>query len=72
MDATIYSLVLTPELRELLGNRGTPENIGWYDGIILGIFLERGSSGSCRRSPTAERLAHELVHSVDHYRRRAK
>ncbi len=39
MDATIYNLVLTPALRELLGNRGTPENIGWYGGIILAIFL---------------------------------
>ena len=39
MDATIYNLVLTPALRELLGPRGTPENIGWYGGIILAIFL---------------------------------
>jgi MFS family permease len=39
MDATIYNLVLTPALRELLGNRNTPENIGWYGGIILAIFL---------------------------------
>jgi len=39
MDATIYNLVLTPALRELLGSRGTPENIGWYGGIILAIFL---------------------------------
>jgi MFS family permease len=39
MDATIYNLVLTPALKELLGARGTPENIGWYGGIILSIFL---------------------------------
>jgi len=39
MDATIYNLVLTPGLRELLGSRNTPENIGWYGGIILAIFL---------------------------------
>jgi MFS family permease len=39
MDATIYNLVLTPALKELLGARGTPENIGWYGGIILAIFL---------------------------------
>jgi MFS family permease len=39
MDATIYNLVLTPALRELLGPRGSPENIGWYGGIILAIFL---------------------------------
>jgi MFS family permease len=39
MDATIYNLVLTPALKELLGARGTQENIGWYGGIILAIFL---------------------------------
>ncbi len=39
MDATIYNLVLTPALRELLGSRGSAENVGWYGGIILAIFL---------------------------------
>lgn len=39
MDATIYNLVLTPALRELLGSRNSDENIGWYGGIILAIFL---------------------------------
>jgi MFS family permease len=39
MDATIYNLVLTPALKELLGARATPENVGWYGGIILAIFL---------------------------------
>ncbi len=39
MDATLYNLVLTPALRELLGPRATPETIGWYGGIILAIFL---------------------------------
>jgi MFS family permease len=39
MDATIYNLVLTPALRDLLGASGTHENIGWYGGIILSIFL---------------------------------
>jgi MFS family permease len=39
MDATIYNLVLTPALRELLGSRSSPENVGWYGGIILAIFL---------------------------------
>ena len=39
MDATIYNLVLTPALRELLGPRSSPETIGWYGGIILAIFL---------------------------------
>ncbi|MGE5645595.1 MAG: MFS transporter [Acidobacteriota bacterium] len=39
MDATIYNLVLTPALKDLLGPNGTQENIGWYGGIILSIFL---------------------------------
>ena len=39
MDATIYNLVLTPALRELLGPRSSPEMIVWYGGIILSIFL---------------------------------
>ena len=39
MDATIYALVLTPALKEMLGARATPENIGWYGGIIFAIFL---------------------------------
>lgn len=39
MDATIYSLVMTPALKELLGARGTPERIGWYGGIIFAVFL---------------------------------
>jgi MFS family permease len=39
MDATIYALVLAPALRELLGSRASPENIGWYGGIIFAIFV---------------------------------
>lgn len=40
MDATIYNLVLTPALRELLGSgRDTARDIDWYGGIILAIFL---------------------------------
>jgi len=39
MDATIYALVMTPALKELLGTRGTPEAIGWYGGIIFSIFV---------------------------------
>ena len=38
MDATIYTLVMTPALKELLGARATPENIAWYGGIIFAIF----------------------------------
>ena len=39
MDATIYALVLAPALRELLGSRGSPENIGWYGGLIFAVFV---------------------------------
>jgi len=39
MDSTIYALVLTPALHELLGSRNGAENIGWYGGIIFAIFL---------------------------------
>jgi MFS family permease len=39
MDATIYTLVMTPALKELLGAQGTVENIGWYGGIIFSVFL---------------------------------
>ncbi len=39
MDATIYNLVVTPALRELLGARASAENVGWYTGVILAIFL---------------------------------
>jgi MFS family permease len=39
MDATIYALVMTPALKEILGARGTPENIGWYGGLIFSIFV---------------------------------
>ncbi len=39
MDSTIYALVLTPALKDLLGKQGTPENIGWYGGIIFSIFI---------------------------------
>jgi MFS family permease len=39
MDALIYAQVMTPALRDLLGSRGTPENIGWYGGIIFSVFV---------------------------------
>jgi MFS family permease len=39
MDATIYTLVMTPALQELLGSRATVENIGWYGGIIFAVFV---------------------------------
>jgi MFS family permease len=39
MDATIYTLVMDPALRELLGARESRADIGWYSGIVLSIFL---------------------------------
>lgn len=42
MDATIYAIVLHPALHDLLQSPdGTvsPEQIGWYGGIIFSIFL---------------------------------
>src|SRR5574341_1436195 len=39
MDATIYALVMTPALKELLGPQGTADNVGWYGGIIFSVFL---------------------------------
>lgn len=42
MDATIYAIVLHPALDELLkasGRQASPEEIGWYGGMIFSIFL---------------------------------
>ncbi len=39
MDSTIYALVMTPALKEILGARGSPEAIGWYGGLIFAIFI---------------------------------
>jgi MFS family permease len=39
MDATIYALVMSPALKELLGPQGTTEAIGWHGGIIFAVFL---------------------------------
>ncbi len=56
MDATIYNLVLTPALRELLGPRATPGNIGWYGGIILSIFLVGWALGGVLFGMLADRV----------------
>ena len=42
MDATIYAIVLHPALHDLLHSASgppTPEQIGWYGGIIFSVFL---------------------------------
>ena len=42
MDSFIFALVMTPALRELLpksGIPGTPENVGYYGGLLFALFL---------------------------------
>lgn len=39
MDSTLYTMVMGPALRDLLGADGTVQNIGWYGGLIFSIFL---------------------------------
>ena len=39
MDSTIYALVMTPALKELLGPRSSAENIGWHGGVIFAVFV---------------------------------
>lgn len=39
MDSTLYSLVVVPALKELLGGSPTTQEIGKYGGIVLAIFL---------------------------------
>ncbi len=56
MDATIYSLVMTPALGELLGPRGTPENIGWYGGLIFAVFMCGWAVGGVLFGVVADRL----------------
>ena len=56
MDALIYNLVLTPALRELLGERATPANIGWHGGIILAVFLVGWALGGILFGILADRI----------------
>jgi MFS family permease len=56
MDATIYALVMTPALRDLLGSRGTPENIGWYGGVIFSVFVVGWALGGITFGIAADRL----------------
>jgi hypothetical protein len=52
MDATIYAIVLHPARHELLQSSSatavTPEQIGWYGGIIFSIFQVGGRSAESR------------------------
>lgn len=56
MDATIYTLVMSPALKELLGERATPENIGWYGGVIFALFLAGWAAGGVFFGWVADRL----------------
>ncbi len=60
MDATIYALVLTPALRELLpaslGGSVSAEAIGRYGGIIFAIFLVGWAVGGMLFGVLADRL----------------
>ena len=56
MDALIYSLVLTPALRELLGPHATPENIGRYGGLIFSIFVVGWAVGGIAFGIVADRI----------------
>ncbi len=56
MDATIYALVMTPALKDLLGASATPESIGWYGGIIFSIFLLGWAVGGVTFGVVADRL----------------
>src|SRR5512132_3090344 len=56
MDATIYNLVLTPALAELLGPGTTPAEIGRYGGIILSVFLIGWAAGGVLFGIIADRF----------------
>ncbi len=56
MDATIYNLVLNPALKELLGSANSQENIGWYGGIILAVFLVGWALGGVLFGMCADRF----------------
>ncbi|MBZ5545685.1 MAG: MFS transporter [Acidobacteriia bacterium] len=56
MDALIYSLVMTPALRELLGPHATPENIGRYGGAIFSVFVVGWALGGITFGVVADRL----------------
>jgi MFS family permease len=57
MDSFIYALVMVPALRELLPRSGipaTPENLGFYGGLLFALFLV-GWGLSLAWGPVADR-----------------
>src|SRR5512147_3247670 len=65
MDATIYAIVLHPALHELLqtspGATVSPEEIGWYGGIIFSIFLIGWAIGGITFGILADRFGRTKV-----------
>jgi len=65
MDSTIYALVLQPALSELLrtGTSAavTQQDIGWYGGIILSIFLIGWALGGVAFGVLADRIGRTRV-----------
>jgi MFS family permease len=58
MDSFIYALVLVPALRDLLPRSGipaTPENVGFYGGLLFALFLV-GWGLSLLWGPVADRF----------------
>jgi len=58
MDSFIYALVMVPALRELLPRSGipaTPENLGFYGGLLFALFLV-GWGLSLLWGPVADRF----------------
>jgi MFS family permease len=39
MDLNLFTVVLVPSLRELLGSQATPQTIGYYGGTIIAVQL---------------------------------
>jgi MFS family permease len=46
MDSTLYSLVMVPAVRDLLGGAAaSTQSIGWYGGLVSAIFLVGWATG---------------------------
>ncbi|MBI4455823.1 MAG: MFS transporter [Acidobacteria bacterium] len=45
MDSTLYTMVMVPAVKELLGGTVSTQTIGWYGGLVFAIFLVGWASG---------------------------